>query len=139
MRRADDCWMPGAPTSPAWGTDIQRVGERLHIETPPEQWAFAAVFPITLTQPIGDEEWYWVRAVLEVEEGAVSIAVVDETLTPLHDRYVHRGGEEETFIPVPPTARHVLIRNIDDNKSRSIVTVRALEMVRQPKEAAAPV
>jgi hypothetical protein len=119
--------------SPDWGADVRRIGDRLRIETSARQWTPGAAFPVAITQPTDPNLWYWARAVLEVEEGAVSIAVLGESMNLIAERYVHRGSEEETFVPFPPEGRHVLVRNIDDNESRSIVMMRELELVTRPK------
>ncbi|MGH7683367.1 MAG: hypothetical protein ACREMT_03390, partial [Vulcanimicrobiaceae bacterium] len=134
---AVNLWQVAA--SPDWGSSIQRAGDRLWIETAPVQWGFAALFPVTQGEAFHDDWWYWVHASLQVEDGSVSIAVVDEAMNILHDRYIHRGADEQVYIPLPPSGRYVLIRNIDDNQSRSILILSALEVVAHSKEAAVAV
>jgi hypothetical protein len=120
--------------APNWPTDIEQIGGDVRIETPPEQWAFSALFPLSSTQPLDETHWYWARVRLQVEDGIVSVAAVDEGLNILYERYIHRGAEEEIYVPTPPGTRHLLIRNIDDNKSRSILIVRQMELVAHAKE-----
>lgn len=133
--------IPGATSflhvagSPDWGATVQHAGNRLWIETAPTQWAYAALFPITRNGDFHDDWWYWIRANLQVEDGSISIAVVDDAMNILHDRFVHRGSEEQVYIPLPSSGRYVLIRNIDDNESRSILIMSDLEVVAHPKEA----
>ena len=129
-----DLWT--VASSPSWGSDLERVGDELRVETSPAQWAPGAVFPLIMKEPITEQRWNWARVIVRVEEGAVSISVVDESMNALHERYVHRGEQRETFIPVPPTGRHVLVRNIDDSQSRSIAVFREMELVGHAKTAA---
>jgi hypothetical protein len=124
-----------AATAPGWGSDLERIGDVLRVETPPAQWAPGVAFPFLLRSPLDEAYWHWVRALLDVEDGAISISVVDDGMNLLHERYVSRGAPEELFIPVPPLGRHVLIRNIDDTQSRSVVNVREIQLVAQPKAA----
>jgi hypothetical protein len=71
---------------------------------------------------------------LQVEEGIVSVAAVDEGINILYERYIHRGEQEEVYVPTPVGTRYLLVRNIDDNKSRSVLIVRQMELVAHAKE-----
>jgi hypothetical protein len=135
LTSALDLWTVAA--TPAWQSSIQRREDLLYIETSPTQWSPAVVFPFKLTPPADDEHWHWTRALLHVTEGAVAISVVDESLRVLAERYLYSDSDEEVFIPSPAAARHVLIRNLDGNSSRSLVTMRALELVTHPKHVGA--
>ena len=125
-------------TLPAWGAEAQRIGDALRIETHPAQWMPAVAFPLGSTDPIDEHHWHWARIVVDVEEGAVSFASVDESMSNLYERYLYAGSAQEVFLPFPTRARHVLMRNIDENESRSIVTIRALELVAAAKTEPVP-